>query len=194
MPITIESASGRGRAPRATFTVARLAMPETARKAADAAAAAAEKVILAGAPRRLSGVGESGAPLTIRRYRAGSATQPQTVLKAIGPWQFIESDTKAHIILNKAFGSRRTRRAIGDALLTQRAGRRLSRGRRAGADAFIGAMHAGAVLTPEGPRVYARHPGTKGQHVWRKGVQRSTPAATLAFVRVVRADLRRQFG
>lgn len=198
MPVTIQRADG-GKNPKLAFQSARLLMPATARRANDAAAKAVEKSVLLSmrtvAPTgRLRNVGKTGAPLTTRIYKAGSAEQPQSVLKAVGPWQFIENDTKAHVILPKSFGSRRTRRQIAEGLFTRAAGRRLSRGRRTGGDAFIGAQHAGALKTPRGPRVYVRHPGTKGKHPWKHGVERGAPAASLAWAQAVRADLRRQFG
>jgi hypothetical protein len=42
----------------------------------------------------LSGVGKSGAPITARAEIAPSGQQ--FTLRAIGPWHFVEGDTKAH--------------------------------------------------------------------------------------------------
>jgi hypothetical protein len=135
-----------------------LTLEGTSDKAVGAAALAVKKAILAGAPSRLRGVGKRGARLSVR-YDVKNGV---ALVRAVGPWQLIENDTKAHDIFPKK------RRARG--------GKRV------------------AVLTPQGPRASAHSRGTRGKHPWAKGVERGTPAATLAYVKVIQADLRKQFG
>jgi hypothetical protein len=147
--------------PRASFRAAAILLPETSTKGVSAAALAMKKTIVQGAPSRLRGVGKRGGRLGVR-YEVKRGVEPTAIVRAVGPWQLIESDTKPHTIGPK---------------------RRRANSRR-----------QAAVLTPYGPRRAVHHPGTRGQHPWAKGVERGTPAATLAYTRVVRADLRKQFG
>lgn len=185
MPVTITARDG-GRNPKINFTTYRLSLPEAARDAVDASAKVMTRIIQAGAPARLSGVGKNGASLGIRQHKSGSFAQPQTVLKASGPWQLIEHNTRPHIIVSRKLGgSRRRRTNLASGLFVRASGRRVTTTRRG---------ERGAIRTPQGLRAYAQHPGTRGKHVWKKGVERGTPAATLAFAKVMRTDLKRQFG
>jgi hypothetical protein len=84
----------------------------------------------------LSGVGSKGAPLDAKADIAPDGMS--FTLRAVGPWQFVENDTKAHAMP----GSRR--RAKKD-----RRGRPLP------------------YRTPYGARSKVRHPGTRGKHIWR---------------------------
>lgn len=55
---------------------------------------------------RLSGVGRRGARLSVGFDAPSSTTNPQAVVRARGPWQLIESNTRPHTI------KRRRRRAL----------------------------------------------------------------------------------
>ena len=156
MTVTLSRAGG-GSA-KLSFEAARLLMPETARKAVESAALVTKRTILDGSPARLRGVGTRGARLGVR-YDVKGEQNPVAIVKAVGPWQLIENNTRAHDIKPKRRRSPKK-----------------------------------AILTPQGPRRSAHHPGTRGQHPFAKGVERATPAATLAFVKTVRADLVKQFG
>jgi hypothetical protein len=92
---------------------------------------------------RLRNVGKSGGKLGVRYTLIGGDLKPVAIVRATGPWQIIEGDTKRHTI-----GPKGTRR-------------RAASGRR-------------AVRMPDGSfRRTVVHPGTKGKHPFRKGVEKA---------------------
>ena len=92
----------------------------------------------------MSGVGRRGAKLGVRYDMTGDS---EALLRATGPWQFIERDTKPS-------GRNRPR--------AHQAGRRRRRGgpRALAAPGF-------------GPVAAARNPGTTGKHPFEKGVKKA---------------------
>lgn len=50
-----------------------------------------------------------------------------------------------------------------------------------------------AVIPGVGPRAYANHPGTKGKHPWRKGIEASRPVISRMFDFQAAVPLRRIF-
>lgn len=68
------------------------------RVATRVAGEAASGIIRAGSPSRLRGVGKKGARLGVSVSVTGSGTHTLGYVRATGPWQLIEHDTKAHDI------------------------------------------------------------------------------------------------
>jgi hypothetical protein len=62
------------------------------------AALATKQIIKAGSPARLRGVGKRGARLDVRYTRSGGGAESKALVFAVGPWQFIEHDTRPHRI------------------------------------------------------------------------------------------------
>ena len=144
-----------------------------------------ERVVPSG---RLRNVGKNGAKLSVR-YDIKGTRNPTALITALGPWQFIESDTKAHPITSRyAGGSRaaRGRRVIGASISSVLGGGNVSTGLGGGAK---------AVLNMGGDyRRFVRHPGTKGKHPFRKGRNKAYPVIVKelhsTFTAVVRQELR----
>lgn len=115
------------------------------------------------------------------RYDVRTGTNPVALVKAVGPWQLIENDTRPHRIVSRYSGGTRSRRAQTGVFGPIRPGS-IRGGRRA------------VVLTPYGYRRYARHPGTRGKHPWQKAMNRATPRIPDTYQRVLRRRLTRTFG
>ncbi len=115
----------------------------------EAAAIAFKKAAQAAAPSRLRGVGKNGATLGVRYNGGKYGDGAKYLVYATGPWQLIESDTKAHPI---------------PALIGQRSRAK----RRLYGPAFGGVANRKFVAF--GGNVYSQvfHPGTKGKHPWAK--------------------------
>jgi hypothetical protein len=123
----------------------------------------------------LSGVGRKGVRIGAR-YTVG-ATKAE--IKATGPWQFVEYNTKPHIITSRGLRGSRKSRASAVASgqpLRKRPGAATTR-----------------LNTPFGPRFYVRHPGTRGQTPWEFGVTRIVPQLPEVAARVYRAQIGRIF-
>lgn len=141
--------------------------------------------------RRLRGVGLRGAPVSVRsqQVNVGGDKRSEFVISAKGEWQFIENNTTAHFVVAKLIGKSRRRRnaaAQNAADFRTGSGGDIARG-------WLGAIQAreytnrkGVAKTRRGAkalviggalRAYARHPGTHGQHPWRKGRQRAEKLA-----------------
>jgi hypothetical protein len=86
------------------------------------------------------------------------------IVRATGPMQIIESNTKPHSIV--AGVGRRTRRRTG----------------------------AKALLTPFGPRASAQHPGTTGKKTWSKSISASVKDVPKVYQAALAKHLRRYFG
>lgn len=190
MPVKVTST------PRKQFGVAALTLEGTSAKAVGAAMLAMKRSIVAGAPSHLRGVakdtfatsfgGATGAKLSVRYDVKQFGDKTVGLIKAVGPWQLIEYDTKGHLIVSKKLGGTRKRRTgLDSGLFVRAAGKRITTTR---------SGTRGAVFTPQGFRAYARHPGTTGKRPWHRGIDRGTPAATLAYTAAIRADFKRQFG
>lgn len=87
---------------------------------------------------KLRGVGKKGAKVGVRYDILGD----KALVRATGPFQLIERDTKAHRI-PKVRGARARKRVV--------------------------------VIPGVGVRAWANHPGTKGKHLWAKGVVAAVP-------------------
>lgn len=122
-------------------------------------AAEAERTKVTGGDGRLSNVGRRGSRLGVASTVTPSG--PSAIVRATGPWQIVENDTRAHRITSKYAGSTRARRSLTGVSGPQLPGS-VRGGRRA------------VVLTPFGYRRYVRHPGTHGKHPWRKAMTVST--------------------
>lgn len=105
---------------------------------------------------KLSGVGKRGAKIGVS-YTVGGST---AIVRATGPVQLIESDTKAH---------------------------RMPRTRVRGKRRVV-------VIPGVGVRSSAQHPGTKGQHPWRKGVEAARPLVGAVFAEQLGVSMRKVFG
>lgn len=147
---------------------------------------------------RLRNVGARGAKLGVR-YDIKGTKNPTSLIRAIGPWQIIENDTRPHIIVAKRLGRGQGRTAAASRAGTVSAFGGTSRGvfgalvastrtarngavlRRAGSAALGGALASAA----GGPRPYAFHPGTKGKKAFSKGVRAGVPDAKRAVTREI---------
>ena len=138
-----------------------------------------------GGPRiKMSGVGKNGATVGVVLVPAGK----DTVVKMTGPAQLIENDTKAHTILGRNVGrlgkgkgsrsasaKRAAKQELYNALFGGQGGGRLN----LGGDQWV-----------TGP---IPHPGTKGKHPFRKGVDAVAPVAPKIFDRGVQRGIRKAF-
>lgn len=130
----------------ARMTAAQNAADKAAKQTVATAALKAKLAIQSGSPARLRGVGKSGAKLGVSYRLSGAGARTTATVRATGPWQLIEEDTRPHVIRSK------------------RRGRKKGRGGQ------------GAIVIPGvGPRVAAHHPGTRGKHPWAKGVEKAMP-------------------
>lgn len=144
-----------------------------------------------------------------QQVNIGGEKKAEFVISAQGNWQLIENNTKAHFVVAKLLGKSRSRRSVGATNSTSfRAGSggdaprgwfgalqardyqsKVRRGENKG-DTITKtrkgakALRVGGVL-----RAYAKHPGTKGQHPWRKGRERAEKAAPPAMAAAVQAEL-----
>ena len=123
---------------------------------------------VSGGDSRLSGASVKGARVGAKFDVKGSAN-PTAIIRATGPIQLIERDTKAHTILPRASQPGRRRR-------------RGSKGK-GKALAFGGGVYASA-----------QHPGTRGKHLFEKGWKRAAPQAPAVFQAAVRDAVRRGWG
>lgn len=118
-------------------------------KSATKKAVAEAKIVMgSGAPSRLRGVGKRGAALGVRSGVVGTPAAATGFIQATGPWQLIESDTKAHQIPRQ----RESATFVGTF-----------------GHAVIPGGAEGGVHGKGGVRTRVKHPGTKGQHPWAKG-------------------------
>lgn len=111
---------------------------------------------------RLSGVGRNGAKLSVHYDVKGTAESPAALVRAVGPWQLIEGDTKAHMILPKGVG-----RAQGRTKAARHAAKQGLYDALFGATGFAGVK---PLSTPYGPRYRVFQPGTRGKEPWKRGV------------------------
>jgi len=124
----------------------------------------------------LSHVGKNGGKLGV-----STIVGTQARVKATGPWQIIEYDTKKHVIASSRFKGPRAGR-----------GERVAAGQRSLKAGFRGLGVAGAALrTPYGPRTTVNHPGTKGQHPFRDGVADVVPKLPDVAAKVYRAQIQK---
>jgi len=98
------------------------------------------------------------------RYDIKGSTNPVALIRATGPLQILESDTKAHPIV--AGSGRRTRRRKG----------------------------AKALLTPYGPRASVQHPGTTGKKTWSRAIDSAVRDVPKVYQAALAKHLRRYFG
>lgn len=145
---------------------------------------------------RLRNVGKNGSKLGVR-YDIKGTRNPTSLIRATGPWQLIEHNTKPHIIVAKRLGrgQGRTDRARGAGAVSAFGG--TSRGVFGSLIASTRTTRTGAVLTRAGsaalgggvasaaggPRPYAFHPGTRGKGTFAKGVRAGIPDAKKAVSR-----------
>ena len=123
---------------------------------------------VAGGDGRLSGVGVRGAKVGARFSIKGTSTSPESFIKATGPLPLIENDTKGHVIRSKHVRGKARRGFVGPTALGQFKQKKVT-----------GPSLAPVLNIPGiGYRRSARHPGTKGQHPWRKGKKRAQPVIT----------------
>ena len=101
---------------------------------------------------RLRGVGKKGAKIGVRYDIQGRKNS--ALIRATGPFQLIERDTKAHRV-PKLYKNQFS--ATNSPLLSIP---KVSRSAKRGKIAIPGV----------GVRAWANHPGTKGKHPWDKGV------------------------
>lgn len=127
--------------------------------------------------KRLSGVGKKGVKIGVRYDIKEYNNHDVSFVRAFGPVQFLESDTKPHQI-PKAIGSGGSRKP--------------SKGRTAKVKFVVipefSSGEAGGVFS----RV--QHPGTRGQHPWAHGLEKALPQVEVAFNEALTAALIKGFG
>lgn len=137
-----------------------------------------EKAIasVAGSDMSLSGVNKAkgrggGAKVGVSFKVEMKGSTPQAFLKATGPLQLVENDTSGHVIRSAWTSGKQRKGFIGPV-----AGGQFTTSRGGG---FIGPVMSnrrGVIAIPGvGFRRSARHPGTTGQHPWRKGRKDAEP-------------------
>ena len=135
---------------------------------------------------RLRNVGKNGTTLSVASNVVGSEA-PRGLVHANGPWQLIESDTKAHVIVAKGVGKSIKGRGSGHAK------------KQAKFNALFGGDQAGVyggtkpLRTPYGPRYRVSHPGTKGKHPWADGVIAAKVSVPLAMTAVATSSIEAVF-
>lgn len=136
---------------------------------------------------RLKNVGKSGARLNVRYDLKGleNKNAATAIVKAVGPFQLIERDTKAHSIMPRGVG-----RAQG----------RTKAARRQAKQDLYDALFGGRVgsnvkplRTPYGPRYRVDHPGTKGRHPFEKGVNAALPEVRKIMGNATTTSIRQTF-
>ena len=154
----------------------------------DTALAELDKV----APRRKVNVGRSGSRLGVR-YDVKGIGNPTALVRATGPWQIVENDTRAHVIAAARLGTKNAIRARTGEIALSGGGVRFGRLLPTTRTTRSGAVQQRAgkrALTINGSvRAYAFHRGTKGRHPWRKAVDKATPKLVEQFRRGHRAAL-----
>ena len=116
----------------------------------------------------LKHAGKAGAKLNVR-YDVKGTTNATALVKAVGPWQLVEGDTKAHFIVAKGYGgSRKSRQARADNASRTRGAEGSSRGWLGPLKGKPRAVSFGGVA-----RAYVWHPGTKGRRPWFIGIRKS---------------------
>lgn len=119
---------------------------------------------VAGSDMALSGVnaakGRKGnTKVGVRFTLEGNANTPEAFIKATGPLQLVERNTSGHVI-RSAYSKGKSRKGF---VGPTRAGQ------------FSGGSNAVINIPGIGFRRSARHPGTTGQHPWRKGTVKAAP-------------------
>lgn len=131
---------------------------------------------VAGADMRLSGAGKRGARVGAR-YDIKGSTNPTALIRALGPIQLIERDTKPHLIAPRAS-------------FVTRGGVRVRQGRRSAAGRRL--RGGKTALTIGGNlRASAEHPGTKGRHPFQRGAEKASKVTPEIFQAEVDRGLRR---
>lgn len=123
---------------------------------------------------RLRGVGKKGAAISVKTTLLRSSSNPTATVRAVGPWQLLESDTKPHPIPK----------------LTRKGGRK---GSPIFGPAFGGVNTKKFVAFGDTVRRQVFHPGTKGKHPWRKGVAAAKPLTPRVYEAELREAMRRHF-
>lgn len=148
-----------------------------------------------GPDQRMSRVGSAktrvggGAKLSVQVAERNKTDN--VVVRATGPWQLVETDNQPHRIIPRAYKPRNRKRAAK------------AKARMAAMSAFLGfdvSQHVGsstagpkALSTPRGPRGAVNHPGTRGKHPWRRGVDAAMPKVAPIFRSAVSRALRDAF-
>lgn len=135
---------------------------------------------VAGVDMRLSGAGRGGKGAKVgARYDIKGSTNPTALVRANGPIQLVERDTRPHVIVSRS-------RFVARGGLRVRQGRRSAAGRR---------LRGKAALTIGGSlRAWAMHPGTKGQRPFGRGVEKSAPKTPRIFQDEIDKRLRMVWG
>lgn len=120
------------------------------------------------------------------RYDVKGEKNPTALIRALGPLQIVERDTKPHQILPKGIG-----RSQGRSKMARRAARQSLY-----AALFGGSYGSGVhpLSTPYGPRYRVNHPGTKGRHPFQKGVEKTRDKVAPVLRTGVADALRKAFG
>jgi hypothetical protein len=136
--------------------------------------------------RRLRNVGKNGAALSVASNVVGTEN-PRGLVHANGPWQLIESDTKAHVIVAKGVGKQLKGRGSGHAK------------KQVKFNALFGGDQTGVysgthpLNTPYGPRYRVNHPGTQGKHPWADGVVAAKLSVPVAMTAVATGSIEALF-
>lgn len=132
---------------------------------------------VAGADMRLSGASRSGKGAKVgARFDIKGVANPTALVRANGPIQLVERDTRPHVILARS-------RFVSRGGVRVRRGRRSAAGRR---------LRGKAALTIGGNlRAWAAHPGTKGQRPFDRGVDRAAPKTPRIFQDEIDQGLRK---
>lgn len=122
-------------------------------------ATAAAKGITLGKP--LRGIPSGRGKLGVRYTAAGSPAAPEVQLRHFGPWGPINQNSRPHVIMAKAVGTRRYRDLISRPLVSS-----------SGRSFQFPAGKAFALGIGGQAKAYARHPGTRGKHILEAARQR----------------------
>lgn len=138
----------------------------------------------------LSGVGRNGAKVGVNYKLNTNGPQPKAIVRAIGPFQFIENDTKPHIpAAKKVAGVRGSRRRRQQALALG-----------VGFSALFGGQVGGNNFARVYVKKYKRwititKPiSSKGKQPWARGVERAKPIVVKNFRVAQTRELTRVFG
>lgn len=112
----------------------------------------------------LSHVGKRGSRVGAR-FDVKGTHNPTALVRAFGPLQLIERDTKPHTILPAGVG-----RATGRSKGARRAAKQELFNALFGGSFSARGSKAVPLRTPYGPRYRVQHPGTTGKHPFEKGV------------------------
>lgn len=174
------------------FVQAAQAIEQSSPKALNEASFKAKKVIEAernkavGSDGRMSGVGKNGAKLGVKYNIEQAGSSFTSFVKATGPWQFIENDTRSAGVVR----AKRYRRAVQGPDLRE-VGKK--RQRKRGRNRFAGSGARAVTVASGVYRASFRDGPTTGKKPFSKGMKKAQPVVAKALRAPITKSVRDAF-